>query len=130
MKRTLSYIFIILLFISCGDESEECIFFNEIEGSNCVAEDVLNLCTQVACGSNIGAFTLGFEGQNCSDINCSSFECESIRISALGNEIFEGPIVFTDVDLEERGEEFTELVIFGLIEVNSELVEFQCVNFD
>lgn len=64
--------------MGCSDESVECVRFAELEFSECVAEDVVNLCTQVTCRSGNGPFALGLEGQSCSDIDCSSFECENL----------------------------------------------------
>ncbi len=130
MKKIFIFTFIIFLITSCGDESEECVRFAELEFSECVADDLLNLCTQVGCGSDSGSFVLGLEGPDCSENDCSSFECDNVRLF-LGEEVvIKDQVEFTDVQFVLGQQPESESVITGLVEVDGELQEFQCLHFD
>lgn len=90
MRKILGILFLTILAAGCdgGGNNSDCTSFNDFPQTDCLAEDMSELCVDFSCDTEPPTTVLALF-QSCSAVDCSTLDC--------------GNIVFEELERSEEG---------------------------
>ncbi len=115
--------------VNCAKFPPNCIFLEDANNSECIAEDIVRACEGYGCRSETYRFSLN-RNEDCVIIDCETIQCDDVRSTIPTDD----PSIFMQIEqlgtITILGLDESNLP-FGFVDVNDELVgnvqeEFDC----